>query len=204
MLSSQTKDEVTAAAMKGLLAAGLSPQSVKQMPAAQLDAHISKVGFHNKKTEYIKEVSRILLDNYDGQVPTSYADIIALPGVGPKMAHLFLQAADHQVLGIGVDTHVHRISQRFNWVDKGVKTPEDTRKCLESWMPRELWEDVNVLLVGLGQTVCTPVHPKCGQCKLNTVCPNAFKEDKKGKSPRRSPVRDIEDVVEKPRKRARR
>jgi endonuclease III len=79
-----------------------------------------------------------------------------------------------------VDTHVHRISQRFGWVPSTVKSPEDTRKCLESWLPRKHWGTINHLLVGLGQTVCVPVHPKCAMCELNDICPNAFKETKVG------------------------
>ncbi|TPP42928.1 HhH-GPD base excision DNA repair family protein [Leishmania donovani] len=113
MLSAQTKDVVTAAAMDTLIKHGLTAQSVHAMTETELDKHICKVGFHNKKAKNIKEVAAILMKNYDGEVPREYAELIALPGVGPKMANLFFQDADHRVIGIGVDTHVHRISQRY-------------------------------------------------------------------------------------------
>lgn len=208
MLSSQTKDAVTAAAMGQLLKVGLTPQSISAMPAVELDSHICKVGFHNTKTKHIKEVADILLQDHNAKVPGEYDELIALPGVGPKMAHLFLQAADNRVLGIGVDTHVHRISQRLRMVPSTVRSPEDTRKALESWLPRDQWSTINHLLVGLGQTVCLPVNPRCAECKLNSVCPNAFKEGERvsakalssGRRHREeddSPrlVRDMEDAV---------
>lgn len=178
MLSSQTKDQVTAATMHGLMKKGLTVQAVNAMPAEELDAGICKVGFHNRKTKYIKDVAAILIRDYSSTVPLTYAELIALPGVGPKMANLFLQAADGVVHGIGVDTHVHRISQRFGWVPPSVKTPEDTRKALESWLPREHWPSINGHLVGLGQAVCSPLNPKCSICELRDICPNAFQEAK--------------------------
>lgn len=199
MLSSQTKDEVTAGAMYTLIKRGLTPETVAAMESSELDKCIAKVGFHNMKTKYIKSASDIILREHNGHVPRVYEDLIALPGVGPKMAHLFFQSADSVVLGIGVDTHVHRISQRFGWVPTTVKGPEDTRRVLESWLPKEHWSRVNVLLVGLGQTICMPLRPSCSECALNDICPNAFKEKfSKGlnAAPKKvNSLRDIEDCV---------
>ncbi|EAN85193.1 putative endonuclease III [Trypanosoma cruzi] len=192
MLSAQTKDHVTAAAMHALIRIGCTPEVIAKMPEKTLDEFISKVGFHNKKAKHIKEATDAILKRHQGRVPHSYEDLIALPGIGPKMAHLFLQEADGVVLGIGVDTHVHRISQRFLWVPSTVKTPEDTRKALESWLPRKYWGEINGLLVGLGQTICTPRLPRCSECPASDLCPNAFKEAKR--SGKRGRVPDIEDV----------
>merc|ERR1712151_963361 len=74
---------------------------------------------------------------------------MALPGVGPKMAHLTLHAAFNDQQGLCVDTHVHRISNALGWIS--TRSPEETRKSLESWLPKEHWPDINVLLVGFGQ-----------------------------------------------------
>ncbi|CCD18619.1 endonuclease III, putative, (fragment), partial [Trypanosoma vivax Y486] len=156
MLSAQTKDQVTADAMFSLIKYGCTPASISKMTESKLNDFISKVGFHNTKAKNIKAATDMILKLHEGKVPQSYEELIALPGVGPKMAHLFLQAADGVVLGIGVDTHVHRIAQRFRWVPATVKSPEDTRKALESWLPREHWGEINELLVGLGQTICAP------------------------------------------------
>jgi endonuclease III len=80
-----------------------------------------------------------------------------------------------RTVGIGVDTHVHRIANILNWVSSS--TPENTRIQLESWLPPELWGPVNPLMVGFGQTICLPRVPKCGECKLaeEGICPFAKK-----------------------------
>ena len=82
--------------------------------------------------------------------------LLKLPGVGPKMALICLHVAFGKVEGISVDTHVHRICNQLGWAGpNGTKTPEQTRKVLEGWMPFEVWPDVNLVLVGLGQEVQT-------------------------------------------------
>ncbi|ORC86049.1 endonuclease III [Trypanosoma theileri] len=192
MLSAQTKDHVTAAAMHSLIQHGCTPKTISEMSEEKLDGFISKVGFHNTKAKHIKQATEHILKLHQGQVPRSYDDLIALPGIGPKMAYLFLQEADGVILGIGVDTHVHRIAQRFQWVPPTVKTPEDTRKNLESWLPQEHWGEINGLLVGLGQTICSPRFPRCSECPANTLCPSAFKETKQ--SEKRERIIDIEDI----------
>ena len=74
-------------------------------------------------------------------------------------------------LYVGVDTHVHRIANRLGWTRRQSKTPEHTQKELEDWLPRSLWDEVNVLLVGFGQQRCTPVKPQCGGCLNKDLCP---------------------------------
>lgn len=85
-----------------------------------------------------------------------------------------MKVAWGEVTGIGVDTHVHRIANRLGWV-KNCKTPEATRKQLEDWLPRELWSEVNLLLVGFGQQICLPVKPQCGTCLNQSLCPFGLK-----------------------------
>lgn len=85
----------------------------------------------------------------------------------------------------GVDTHVHRISNRLGWVKKTTKNPEGTRKELEAWLPKELWEEVNHLLVGFGQTICKPVNPQCSTCSNLSLCPFGKKEVKNVKKPKK-------------------
>ena len=129
---------------------------------------IKPVGFYRRKATYIKKTTQILLDEYDGDIPDTIEKLVKLPGVGPKMGYLILKVAWNKVDGIGVDVHVHRISNRLQWVN--TKTPEETRVALESWLPRELWHEINLLLVGFGQTICGS-SPKCEQCKLHSICP---------------------------------
>lgn len=89
------------------------------------------------------------------------------------MAYLCMSAAWGRDEGIGVDVHVHRITNLWGW--HTTKQPEETRAALESWLPREKWHDINNLLVGFGQTICLPVGRKCGDCKLadRGLCPSA-------------------------------
>ncbi|XP_066238987.1 endonuclease III-like protein 1 [Saccopteryx leptura] len=125
------------------------------------------------KVKYIKQTSAILQQNYGGDIPASVAELVALPGVGPKMAHLAMAVAWGTVSGIAVDTHVHRIANRLRWTKKVTKHPEGTRAALEEWLPRDLWSEINGLLVGFGQQICLPVRPRCHACLNQALCPAA-------------------------------
>ncbi|EPS43206.1 hypothetical protein H072_2809 [Dactylellina haptotyla CBS 200.50] len=168
MMSSQTKDEVTSDAMKRLqteLPGGLTIESILEVEPTKLNELIGKVGFHNKKTEYIKKAAIVLRDKYGGDIPEAVEDMIALDGVGPKMSYLLEQCAWNKASGIGVDVHVHRIANMFKWVPQSSE-PETTRMYLQSWLPKDLWREINWLLVGFGQSVCLPRGRRCDICTL--------------------------------------
>ncbi|NXO85519.1 NTH protein, partial [Sitta europaea] len=173
MLSSQTKDQVTSAAMLRLRRRGLTVDSVLQMDEETLGQIIYPVGFWRNKVKYIKQTTAILKQKYGGDIPSTVEELVQLPGVGPKMAHLAMHIAWDSVAGIAVDTHVHRISNRLKWVKKETKYPEETRVALEEWLPRDLWKEINWLLVGFGQQTCLPVNPRCSQCLNQDICPAA-------------------------------
>ncbi|ALC39669.1 CG9272 [Drosophila busckii] len=173
MLSSQTKDETTFEAMKRLKAHGCTPASIQEIPVADLEKLLHPVSFYKNKAKYLKQTSQLLLDKYAADIPDNIKELLKLPGVGPKMAHICMASAWQQITGIGVDTHVHRISNRLNWVKKPTKEPEQTRIQLESWLPHSLWAEVNHLLVGFGQTICTPVKPNCAECLNRYICPSS-------------------------------
>ncbi|XP_011313790.1 endonuclease III-like protein 1 [Fopius arisanus] len=173
MLSSQTKDQVTHSAMERLKNYGCTPHILHQTPDNVLEKLIYPVSFYKRKVQYIKNTCEVLLREYKGDIPDTIEGLCSLPGVGPKMGHICMQVAWNQVTGIGVDTHVHRICNRLKWVKKEAKTPEETRKQLEEWLPKELWTELNYLFVGFGQEICLPQHPKCGQCLNKSLCPFA-------------------------------
>ena len=204
MLSSQTKDTVTAVAMQRLhtelgdsSAQGpiiktededetkskdskdstLNLANILAVPPTRLNELIGLVGFHNNKTKYIKSTAQILHDKYDSDIPSTAEELMSIPGVGPKMAYLCMSAAWGKHEGIGVDVHVHRITNLWGW--HKTKTPEETRKVLEGWLPRDKWHEINKLLVGLGQTVCLPVGRRCGECALagEGLCKGEVKGD---------------------------
>ncbi|KAG8846495.1 DNA N-glycosylase and apurinic/apyrimidinic (AP) lyase [Serendipita sp. 405] len=183
MLSSQTKDEVTHAAVQNLRAVFRPPKEHDTDPHKEyltvpnvlsasietIESCINKVGFWRRKAQYLKATAEILQRDYAGEIPKSVEGLCGLPGVGMKMAMLTMQNAWGENVGIGVDVHVHRITNRLGWFGRGkeTKTPEETRVRLESWLPREFYGPINPLLVGFGQTVCTPVRPKCEECLLS-------------------------------------
>lgn len=169
LLSSQTRDEITHEAVSKLSArlGGLTPEAVAGADEAVLRECLSKVGFHNRKTEYLRGVSARLTD---APMPSSLEELLSLPGIGKKMAFLYLQHACNQNAGIGVDTHVHRISRRIGLCPEA-KTAEGARVALEAKVDRSEWRDFNTVLVGFGQTICTAKQPKCSECCVSDKCP---------------------------------
>ncbi|GAA6088952.1 endonuclease III-like protein 1 [Tachysurus ichikawai] len=173
MLSSQTKDQVTAAAMERLRAHNLSVSSILKMDEDKLGKLIYPVGFWKTKVKYLKQATEMIHREFGDDIPDTPEGLVRLPGVGPKMAHLAMAIAWKQVSGIGVDTHVHRISNRVGWTRSTTKNPEETRRALEEWLPRDLWCEINWLLVGFGQQVCLPISPLCSTCLNQHTCPSA-------------------------------
>ncbi|POY74351.1 hypothetical protein BMF94_2545 [Rhodotorula taiwanensis] len=176
MLSSQTKDPVTHQATMNLryqLPGGLTLEALEAATVEQIDQCICKVGFHNTKAKNLKLLAERLRTHHDGDVPGDLPSLLEIVGVGPKMAYLYLQATG-QNIGIGVDTHVHRITNRLRWHQKETQTAEQTRLNLESWLPKHLWPSVNKMLVGFGQEICKPVGPRCDLCDVATakLCPS--------------------------------
>ena len=182
MLSSQTKDTTNAIAMRRLQTElphpGLTLENILEVDPVKLNELIYVVGFHNNKTRYIKATALILRDDYQRDIPDTIEGLMSLPGVGPKMAYLCMSAAWGRTEGIGVDVHVHRITNLWCW--HRTKGPEETRAKLEAWLPRERWHEINHLLVGFGQTICLPVKRRCGECTLSEkgLCPSAVVDRK--------------------------
>lgn len=190
MLSSQTKDETTFDAMIRLKEKTLTPISIQNISVSELETLLHPVSFYKvcqakkraniililsvplqNKAKYLKQTVKILIDKYDHDIPDTIEELLKLPGVGPKMGHICMATAWNKITGIGVDTHVHRISNRLAWLKTSTKEPEKTRIQLEAWLPRDLWAEVNHLFVGFGQTICTPVRPKCAECLNKHICP---------------------------------
>ncbi|XP_021721705.1 endonuclease III homolog 1, chloroplastic-like isoform X2 [Chenopodium quinoa] len=196
LLSSQTKDHVTHGAVQRLLENGLlDPYSIEKADEDTIKNLIYPVGFYTRKASNLKKVANICIEKYNGDIPSSLEQLLELPGIGPKIAHLVLHIAWNDVQGICVDTHVHRICNRLGWVTRAgtnqkTKSPEETREALQKWLPKEEWVSINPLLVGFGQTICAPLRPRCGVCQINSLCPSAFKEAPSPSSKSKKPVRE--------------
>ncbi|KAJ6733881.1 ENDONUCLEASE III-LIKE PROTEIN 1 [Salix koriyanagi] len=182
LLSSQTKDHVTHGAIQHLQQNNLlTADAIDKADETVIKDLIYPVGFYTRKASNLKKIAKICLSMYNGDIPSSLEDLLSLPGIGPKMAHLVMNIAWNNVQGICVDTHVHRICNRLGWVARpGTKqktsTPEETREALQLWLPKDEWVPINPLLVGFGQTICTPLRPRCEMCGISELCPSAFKE----------------------------
>ncbi|XP_042395776.1 endonuclease III homolog 1, chloroplastic-like isoform X5 [Zingiber officinale] len=182
LLSSQTKGAITSGAVARLSEKGLLDAAIILKTEESVIASLIKpVAFYSRKAHYMKEVAEICSRKYGGDIPSSVNELLALPGVGSKIAHLVMIVGWNNVQGICVDTHVHRICNRLGWVSRpgtGLKTstPEETRVLLEKWLPKDLWDPINPLLIGFGRSICTAPRPRCGICSVNNLCPSAFKE----------------------------
>jgi endonuclease-3 len=167
MISLRTKDEVTSRASAALLSVAPSPARLAALPVDRIARSIYPAGFYRTKARNLRAASRLLLERHGGRVPPAMDDLLALPGVGRKTANL-VRNLGFGLPGICVDTHVHRISNRMGWV--ATRTPGQTEEALMAVLPRRYWIGVNELLVRYGQSVCTPVSPRCSICPASQFC----------------------------------
>jgi endonuclease-3 len=128
---------------------------------------IDKAGFHLVKSEQINTMARLIVEENDGELPCSFEVMTSYLGIGPKCANLALGIACGQPR-IGVDIHVHRITNRWGYVS--ARTPELTMAALEKVLPERYWVEINALLVPFGKNVCTPTAPRCSSCPLLDMC----------------------------------
>lgn len=196
MLSAQTKDSITEKALQNLnegIEGGLNAKSLSSSNISTVKELIKHVSFYNKKAERIIEAAKLCLKDYDGDIPKSYEDILVIKGVGKKMATLAMSEAWDKRVGIGVDTHIHRTSNRLKWLK--TKTPEQTEDELKNIFPEELWEEVDKSVLFFGQTICSATKPKCDQCPIYNSCPaKKSKTKKQNKKQIDEEFEDLEDV----------
>ncbi len=167
ILSLRTKDAVTEAASRRLLSQASTPSDVSALTLAQIERLIYPVGFYHTKAKNLRETCLILLRDYGGKVPRDMEELLKLPGVGRKTANLVITVG-HGGYGICVDTHVHRISNRWGYVE--TRTPKETEFALRAKLPKKHWKTYNDLLVTFGQNLCTPVSPWCSKCPVEKHC----------------------------------
>ena len=167
MLSLRTKDATTEEAFRRLFSIASSPEEIIRTPLPEIEKAIFPVGFYRTKAKNIRDVSRILVDEYGGRVPEDMEKLLALPGVGRKTANLVIILA-FGGLGICVDTHVHRITNRWGYVK--TKSPDETEMKLREVLPVKYWTRINDYLVPYGQFICLPISPLCSRCRISEYC----------------------------------
>ena len=168
LLSIRTYDEVAYPATKRLLERARTPAQMLELSVEEVDKLISPCTFHEAKAPQILGIAKRAVEEFGGELPCDQDVLTSFHGIGPKCANLTLGIACEMPF-IGVDIHVHRVSNRLGYVQ--TKTPEKTMVALESSLPRDKWVDINRLLVPFGKHICTGDLPKCSTCPLLEMCP---------------------------------
>ncbi len=167
ILSLRTNDKTTYPATLRMLKLGKTPADFARCDVKKLEKAIYPVGFYANKAKQIVELSKILVEKYNSQVPNSIEELCKFNGVGRKTANLTVARGFNEP-AICVDVHVHRIFNRIGYVK--TKTPDETEFALREKLPQKYWIDINTLLVTHGQNVCKPIKPKCEECPIKECC----------------------------------
>ncbi len=167
ILSLRTNDRTTYPATLRMLKLGATPEDFANCDVEALTKAIYPVGFYANKAKQIIELSKRLVEDYEGKVPDTIEELIKFNGVGRKTANLVLSEGFNKP-AICVDVHVHRIFNRIGYVS--TKTPEETEFALRKKLPQKHWIDINSLLVTHGQNICKPTKPLCANCPIFELC----------------------------------
>ena len=167
ILSARTKDETTSKVVDVLFKYIKIPEDFNKYSSKEIEDLIYPVGFFRNKAKHLKELPKVLQEQFGNDIPSEIDDLIKLPGVGRKTANL-VRAVAFKKPAICVDIHVHRISNRFGYVK--TKTPFETEMALREKLPGKYWVNYNSYIVAFGQNHCTPRNPKCDSCPIYDEC----------------------------------
>jgi endonuclease-3 len=167
IVSIRTRDEVTLPVALELFAVAKTPAEFVALGPAGVDRLIRRSAFHEQKAARIHGIARRAVQEFGGELPCDEAALLSLGGVGPKCANLVLGIAC-RLPRIGVDVHVHRVTNRWGYV--AAPTPERTTAALAGELPKRYWVEINELLVPFGKRVCTGRLPKCSTCPVRDMC----------------------------------
>ncbi len=167
ILSLRTKDETTSAASQRLFKLANTPEEMVRFTKREIENTIYPVGFYRIKAGNILSICHDLINKYDSKVPDTIDELLKFKGVGRKTANLVVTLG-YKKAGICVDTHVHRITNRWGYVK--TKNPEETEFALREKLPKKYWLIINDLLVTYGQNLCKPISPHCSICKISKFC----------------------------------
>jgi len=169
MLSAQTTDVNVNRVTEKLFAKYRRPEDYLAVPPEELEHDIFATGFFRQKTKALRGTMKMLIEEYDGQVPRQLDQLVRLPGVARKTANVVAaELGDPQ--GIVVDTHVRRLSQRLGLTRQ--EDPVKIERDLIRLVPREDWGRFPHLLIWHGRRVCIARLPRCEECVVNDLCPS--------------------------------
>jgi len=170
ILSLRTQDKTTLPASERFFKAADTPQAMLKLTTQQIEKLIYPVGFYKTKAKVIHGICHDILEKFGGKVPNDIDTLMLMKGVGRKTANLVMTEG-FGIPAICVDTHVHRISNRFGYLK--TKNPHDTEMALREILPKKYWIEYNALLVTWGQNICKPISPLCTQCSVRKYCARA-------------------------------
>ncbi|HJU05339.1 MAG TPA: endonuclease III [Nitrospiraceae bacterium] len=167
LISVRTRDETTVPVARRLLSVARTPADLAELSNERIYELIHGSMFRETKARQIRDIALRIVQEYGGALPCDETVLLSFPGIGPKCAHLVLGIACDQP-AISVDTHVHRITNRWGFVTES--TPEKTMLALQQKLPKMFWVEINRLLVPFGKHICTPALPKCSTCPVLKMC----------------------------------
>jgi endonuclease-3 len=167
IISIRTRDEVTMVCARRLFGLARAPEPMSRLSVEQIDAAIGASTFHDAKARQVREIGRRIATEHEGDLLCRETVLLSFAGVGPKCANLVLGIACGEAR-IGVDIHVHRVTNRWGYVRQ--PTPEKTMLALEEELPKRYWVEINRLLVPFGKHICTGRLPRCSTCPVLDMC----------------------------------
>ena len=170
ILSAQCTDKRVNQVTQILFPIANTPEKILQLGQSKLEEIIKPCGYFRAKAKHIVASAQILIDEYGGEVPSEFDELIKLPGVGRKTANVVTSVA-FKTPAIAVDTHVFRLANRLKLAEG--KTPLEVEVGLQKIIPREKWADAHHWLIWHGREICKARNPKCNDCPLSKVCPSA-------------------------------
>ena len=168
MLSAQCTDERVNKTTPSIFEKYNTPKDFIDMDIKTLEDLIHPCGFYKTKAKNIKAYSKKILEDYNGNVPQTIDELITLPGIGRKSANVIMLEAFNNPVGIAVDTHAKRISNKLGLSSNS--DPSKIEQDLLKIIPNEYYKDVNHLLVWHGRNTCMARNPKCDKCPVSKYC----------------------------------
>jgi endonuclease-3 len=178
ILSAQSTDVKVNEVTETLFRKYRSPEDYLKVPEEELAADLKPTGFFNQKTRAVRGACRMIVEEFDGRVPDTMVDLIKLPGVARKTANIVLgnsypeKLATDPDVGIAVDTHVRRVSQRLGFTEQ--KDPTKIERDLMAILPKADWFSFSYVLIDHGRALCKAPTPKCEPCPVNHLCPSSL------------------------------
>lgn len=172
MLSAQTTDVTVNTVTKALFKKYHTAEDYANANLKELEQDIHSTGFYHNKARNLQKCCQLLVEKFHSQVPKTMEELLELPGVARKTANIVLYNAYGTVVGIAVDTHVRRLTDRLGLTQQ--KDQDKIEQDLMQLTPKEKWMELTDLLIFHGRQVCMAKKPKCEACVLNKICPSAF------------------------------